>query len=232
MNEPARAAQPFRFYTRLHLSELTGLSASTFPRFLEILKNASDSCVYHHTHRFLQQHQHLSPEPPNDFAYWAAESMGDDELAEKLASIDTIRFSNLPALRDRIVAVVEEHLARTPNAALRRAAPGEEFYFIKAVSFVFPAPYVVTNLREFAEALRRVGIHSIYFHIFEARLRLAKKTNDFSHWLEDSLGEPELAKRIAALDPYTYTLEELRKKLVALVSRRIAEHDDTDHAAH
>ncbi len=168
MNEPARAAQPFRFYTRLHLSELTGLSASTFPRFLEILKNASDSCVYHHTHRFLQQHQHLSPEPPNDFAYWAAESMGDDELAEKLASIDTIRFSNLPALRDRIVAVVEEHLARTPNAALRRAAPGEEFYFIKAVSFVFPAPYVVWNLREFAEALRRVGIHSIYFHIFEA----------------------------------------------------------------
>ena len=232
MTPSARAAQPFRFYTRLHLSELTGLSASTLPRFLEILKTAPDSCVYHHTHRFLQQHQHLSPEPPNDFAFWAAEALGDDELGERLASIDTVRFSTLSALRDRIAGVVEEHLARNPAAAERRAAPGEDFYFMKAVSFVFPTPFVAWDLREFADALRRITIHSIYFHIFEARLRLAKKTNDFSNWLDDSLGEAKLAQRIAALDPYTYTLEELRNTLVTLISRRIKEHHDADHAAH
>jgi len=69
MDEKYQAEEPFRFYTRLHLSELTGLRAATLVQFLGLLKTVSGSCIYHHTHRFLQQHQYLSPEPPNDFAY-------------------------------------------------------------------------------------------------------------------------------------------------------------------
>ncbi len=61
---------PFQFYTRLQLSELTGLKASTLPELLTHIRAVPTSCIYYHTHRYLQQHQYLSPEPPNDFAYW------------------------------------------------------------------------------------------------------------------------------------------------------------------
>ena len=57
------------------------------------------SSIYYHTHRFLQQHHYLSPEPPNDFAYWVTNILGLDALGERLASIDIIHFMDMEALR-------------------------------------------------------------------------------------------------------------------------------------
>jgi hypothetical protein len=54
------------------------------------------SVVFQHTHHFLVQHQELSPEPPNDFAYWVATVLQEDELGERLAAVDTVRFANYP----------------------------------------------------------------------------------------------------------------------------------------
>ncbi len=84
-----------------------------------------------------------------------------------------------------------------------------------------PTPYVAHDLREFAETLRKISLGSLYFHVFESRLRLGKGLNDFSTWLQDSLGEAELAEDIARLDPYTYTLEGLRSALIQLIEKRI-----------
>jgi hypothetical protein len=219
-NKKARAA--FRFYTRLNLSELTGLKASNLPELLEIIETVPGACIYHHTHRFLQQHKYLSPEPPNDFAFWVAESIGDDELAERLASIDTIQYETIRDLRNKIVATITEHLSTNPSAARRFAQAGEEFHFIKSMSFVLPTPYEARNLREFEAILKKVTIDSIYFHMFEARLRLERGTNDFSLWLDTSLGETELARVIARLDPYTQTLDDLRKTLIQHVEKKVA----------
>ena len=76
MAQLARAAEPFRFYTRLHLTELTGLRAAGLVQLVRLLKSVPGGSIYYHTHRFLQQHQYLSPEPPNDFAYWVREILG------------------------------------------------------------------------------------------------------------------------------------------------------------
>ncbi len=116
MSELIKAKEPFVFYTRLHLSELTGLRASTLGQLLELIKEVNGSCIYHHTHRFLQQHQHLSPEPPNDFAYWVTEVLGEDELGERLASIDVIQFTTIRSLREKIVATIEKYLNDNPLA--------------------------------------------------------------------------------------------------------------------
>lgn len=217
-----RAVEPFRFMTRLNLSELTGLKASTLDQLLELLKTVPGSCIYHHTHRFLQQHQYLSPEPPNDFAHWVAESLGEAHLGERLASIDTVQYSTIRSLRNEIVAAVEEYLTSEPSASRRFAREGEEFHFIRSLSFVLPTEYVVYDLREFSDALGKVTVHSIYFHMFEARLRLERQTNDFSIWVETGLGDKTLARQIARLDPYTRTLDNLRKTLIGLVERRIS----------
>lgn len=218
---PKQAKEPFHFRTRLHLKELTGLKASNLRELVDRLKKVPDSVVYYHTHHFLEEHHYLTPEPPNDFSGWVSDVLGDEVLEERLASIDTFEFPTIGALRARVIGVIEEHLAKGQD--LRTAPEGQEFYFIKSVSVILPTPYVAHDLREFLEVLRKITIHSLYFHIFEAKLRLQRGLNDFSIWLEDSLEEKELAEEIARLDPYTYTLETLRAKLIELAEERLAE---------
>jgi len=215
-----KAIEPFRFYTRLHLSELTGLRASNLSQLLSIVKQVPGSCIYHHTHRFLQQHQYLSPEPPNDFAYWVSKVLGEDELGEMLVSIDTIQFSTVRRLRDKIIATIEDYLKNNISAKLKFAGDGEEFHFIKSVSFVLPTNYIAYDLKEFVDIVKNITIDSIYFHIFESRLRLEKKTNDFSNWIETSVGDKELSDKISRLDPYTHTLEDLRKTIIRIAGKR------------
>lgn len=217
------AKEPFRFYTRLHLSELTGLRAATLTELLALIKEVPGACIYHHTHRFLQQHQFLSPEPPNDFSYWTARILGENELGEHLASIDTMQFSHIRALRQEIARTIEEYLKNNKPARLRFAREGAEFHFIKSVSFIIPTPYIAGNLVDFIEIMRKVTIDSIYFHIFEARLRLEKETNDFSVWMEDSLGEKELADELSRLDPYTRTLDDLRNTIIGIAAGRLSD---------
>ena len=221
MVELARAAEPFRFYTRLHLTELTGLRAAGLVQMVRLLKSVPGSSIYYHTHRFLQQHQYLSPEPPNDFAYWVREILGEEELAERLASIDIVQYSTIRSLRERIVETIEGYLVEHPVAKMRFPQEGGEFHFKKAVSFILPTQYVSYDLREFVEILKRIAIDSIYFHIFEARLRLEKKMNDFSNWIENAIGSKELARSIAHLDPYVYTLEDLRRTITDLIEKEI-----------
>ena len=221
MSPLIKAKEPFHFSTRLHLSELTGLRAANLEQLLVFIREAPGSSIYHHTHRFLQQHQFLSPEPPNDFAYWTSEILGENELGERLASIDTMQFSRIHDLREAIVQTIESYLKEYPSGRQRTAHHGEEFYFTKSVSFVFPTKYVAGDLAEFIEILGKITIDSIYFHIFEARLRLEKKTNDFSNWIETSIGDKELADELSALDPYTRTLEDLRTAIIQMVKMRI-----------
>ncbi len=223
MPELIKAKEPFRFCTRLHLSELTGLRATTLGQFLALIKEVPGSSIYHHTHRFLQQHQYLSPEPPNDFAYWVTDILGEAELGEMLVSIDTMQYSTIRDLREKIASTIESYLKDSPFAKLKFARSGEEFHFIKSVSFILPTNYIAYDLKEFTDVLKKITIDSIYFHIFEARLRLEKPTNDFSFWIENSLGDKKLADNISSFDPYTSTLEDLRKKIVRIIERRISQ---------
>ena len=220
MPDLKKAENPFYFCTRLILRELTGKKARNIKELLNFIKRVSGSVIYNHTHQFLQQHVYLSPEPPNDFAYWVKEFIKEEELAEKLSSIDTCAFTTIRGLRNAIIKIIKEHLAKS-RGPHRNAPKGSEFHFIKSCSFILPTPYAATDLAEFLDAIKKITIHSVYFHMFEARLRLEKGTNDFSFWLSTSLYETELADEITKLDPYTYTLEELRAELIKKIERRI-----------
>jgi small-conductance mechanosensitive channel len=211
--------EPFQFSTRLHLRELTGLSARNLSQLVSRLKEAPDAVIYYHTHSFVEEYQFLTPEPTNDFALWIRDALGYDILAERLASIDTFEFPTVGALKQTIVAVIQDFLAQSSQE--REAPLGSEFHFIRSIGVVLPTPYVAYNLREFVSALRRISIGSLYFHIFEARLRLQRGTNDFSLWLEDCLGEKELAEQITRLDPYNYTMENLREIIIRFCEKRL-----------
>jgi small-conductance mechanosensitive channel len=214
-----KASDPFHFYTRLHLRELTGLRASNLTELVTILKEVPDSVVYYHVHRFLEEHLYLTPEPANDFAIWVNTALGSDILSERLASIDTFTFANIGTVKQRLVDMIEDYLSN--NKDERKSPEGEEFHFIRSASFILPTSYVAHDLREFVEILRKVTIDSIYFHIYEARMRLQKGNNDFSIWIADSLGEKDLADKISGLDPYNLTLENLRSRIIELVENNI-----------
>jgi small-conductance mechanosensitive channel len=214
-----KAKEPFRFIGRAHLTELTGLKAKNIRELVSCLKQAPDGVVYYHTHHFLEQHHYLTPELSNDFAIWVSDALGDEVLGERLATIETFDSPNLRALREKLVAIMREYISQ--GSKLREAMPGREFHFMKSVSVTMPTPYVVHDLREFVEALRKVSLGSLFLHVFDSRLRLGRGRNDFSIWMKENLDEPELAEEVSRLDPYIYTLEGLRSALIQLIEKRI-----------
>ncbi len=97
-----KAKEPFYFSSRLTFPELTGLKARNLKELGTVLKSAPDAVIYYHTHHFLEEHFYLTPEPANDFAIWVNDVLGDQALGERLASVDTVAFSSLSALRIRL----------------------------------------------------------------------------------------------------------------------------------
>lgn len=218
MNIP-RAKAPFRFFSRLSLTAATGVRACDLRELLDGLRSVPDSAIYTHTHRFIQQHQFLAPEPTNDFAVWAAEALGDDRAGELLLAVDPLRFDTIGALRDALADVVEVHLRS--RSQTRRAPEGDEFHFLRSIRFSLPTPHAAWDLGEFREALTRVSASSLYLHAFEARLRPPLGLNDFSAWLGGELGEKSLADEIGRLDPYSHTHEALRELLIGMIDARL-----------
>src|SRR5262249_39690785 len=209
---------PFVFRTRLTVTKLTRRVAADLAALAHHLREVSLSVVFQHTHHFLVQHQELSPEPPNDFAYWVTSVLQEDALGERLAALDTVRVANLGDLRTRLLALIDGHLEHA--SGLRSAPPGEEFHFKDAVSIVLPTGHVARTFGDFRDALGAVGTGSIAYHLFESRLRIGADDNDFSNWLEHEVGLPQVAQALRTLDPYTYTLEGLRKVLLGLLPTR------------
>jgi hypothetical protein len=208
--------KPFHFMTRLNLVELLGCNAKNARELLAGLQDVPGSSVYYHTHRFIQQHLDLSPEPPNDFAFWITNALGQDALGEQLASVDTIRFHSITSLRKALLNILEKALAE-PNGRNGDCQEGEEFHFLSCRTFILPTAYEAAGLSEFRDIVRKISIDSIYYHMFEARLRLENGDNDFSDWFQ-KLGQTGLAREISRLDPYNVTLEGLRRTIIQKVS--------------
>ncbi len=219
-NSP-RAVAPFRFYTSLILPEATGLRAATLMQWGSLLGQVPESCIYYHTHHFLLQHHYLTPEPTSDFAYWVTEIVGEARLGELLASIDTMAYANLGDLRHAITATIDAYLREHPSARLRFVGEGEEFFFVKCVHVIMPTSQTASTLLEFAQALERVSLPSLYFHMFDARLRVGHPTSDFSIWMAEQLDLKALAARVSQLDPYAHTLETLRATLLAMIREQL-----------
>lgn len=215
-----RAKSAFRFFARLSLTVPMGLKARDLGELLEGIRSVPESVIYAHTHRFLQEHQFLVPEPSNDFAVWAVESLQDEAAGERLLAVDTVRYSTIAALRQALAAALEKHLKKH-KPDLRVAPVGEEFHFLRSVRFSLPTLHEAWDLAEFGQALKKTGFSSLYLHVFEARLRPPLGLNDFSVWLEGELGEKELSRKVARLDPYRHTLEGLREAILAMISERV-----------
>ncbi len=209
-----RANYPFKFCTRLTLPELTGIYATNLKNLLEGIKNAGDSIIYYHTHHYLIQHHYSVPSSPNDFAYWITNRLGENLLGEEIASIDIFDYDTTLEYKNEMIKKISAFIAK--NGKTRHVEMGERFNFMKAITFVMDTGKEAYTLSEFHDILNNITIFSIYYHFFEAHFRLNSKLNDFSIWIKDELNLPDLAHKIANLDPYTLTMDRLKKSIIKL----------------
>jgi len=209
------ARSPFYFNSAAHLLRIGREKATTLMELLEAIRTCPESSIFQHTFQTLAEHHYISSGFSNDFSHWAFASCNEVELAERLAAIDVREFTSIAALRERLIHIIDTYLQKNPRAATRVAM--EPFYLMASDLVVVPTPYVGRNLEEFADGLRKVSIHAIYYHYIDARLRLKLNTNDFSVWLERELDLSEAAGKINRIDIYTSTLEGVRRSILKVV---------------
>ena len=206
--------EPFVFHTERRLVVLTGRRARNLEELLQHLREVPGSSIFYHTHQSYLSHHFQTPVFSNDFALWVSEALQEEELGEKLEAIDLLSFTSIRELRDAIAATIQAHLDKG-GTRLRECPPGDEFHFCRSKSFMMPTGLVARTPEEFFAILPYVTNVSLFFHFFEARLRLERASNDFSQWLAWR-GEMALAAAIDALDPYSMTLDELNSRIIAL----------------
>ena len=217
---PRWARAPFYFNSAAHLLRISREKASSLQELLDAVRTSSDECIFQHTFQTLEEHHFIREGFSNDFSHWAFSACNEVELAERLAGIDVREFTSIAALRQRVIDVMEGYLQKNPRSATKTAK--EPFYLMASELVVVPTPYVARNLEEFAEGLRKVSIHGIYYHFIDARLRLKLNTNDFSNWLEQELDMGQAADRLNRIDIYTSTLEGVRRSILRIIEGEMA----------
>jgi hypothetical protein len=187
--------------------------ARDLPELRQGLASVPGSSVFYHTHQaYLSQH-FQTPVYYNDFARWLADALREYALAEQVAALDMLSFTSVRQLREGMLALVDARLAA--GGTMPAAPAGEQFYFCRSRSFILPSGLVAPTVPDLFEAIERASHASLYYHFFEARLRLGRPTNNFSDWLVRK-GRADLAAEIDALDPYVRTLDELKADIVAV----------------
>jgi hypothetical protein len=219
---------PFVFMTSVQSVQLTGRRAASLRELHEGLEAVDGSSIYHHTHRFYRAHSFLGPTPLSDFALWVGGNLREEVVAEGLAALDLRDYATVRDLRNALLGAAAV-LRGVPDRWDRRVPPGLEFHFCRSVSLILPAGEEAYDLEDLTSALARVDTACLYHHLIEAPLHLEpgrKHRNDLSEWLDSSLGREDLARAVAALDPYRGDLEQLREDLLETLKpsrlRRIA----------
>ncbi|MHB1661433.1 MAG: DUF5752 family protein [bacterium] len=207
-----KANYPFKFYTRLTLPQLTGIYAQNLKELLGGIKKADDSIIYYHTHHYLVQHHYTIPSPPNDFAYWITDRLGENLLGEEISSIDIFDYNATIEYKNEIIKKITAFTDKHTNT--RHVDMNERFNFMKAITFVMATGKEAYTLSEFHDILKNITIFSIYYHFFESHFRLKSRLNDFSIWINNELKLPDLAGKISNLDPYTLTMDNLKEYII------------------
>lgn len=204
----------FRFIGCSEVQEILGKQAEDERALAELLEEVPLDSVYFHTHSFFLRHRFIERTYPNDFAEWVGEQVRDHVLAERLSVVDPFDFPSIEALREELISIIDDHLSGM--ATVPRAGFGMPFHFNRSRILEVPTGLEARTLWEFREAISEVDVSAVYFHVFEAHLRLQREENDFSAWIRSGLKLPELADRLRGLNPYLGSLERLRSSLLIM----------------
>lgn len=213
----AEVSTAFDFKQHASIVKSTGRHASSLRELRGVIATVSDDSIFHHTYQYFLKGHVL--EYTNDFAQWAGENLEERALAERLSNIDPYDFRNIAELRDELLRSIDEYLEGFPEP--REAMPGDEFYFNETISLTFRVGIRAQNLAEFLLAIKHVDMGCIYYHFYEARMRLGSGVDDFSAWVENVLGKKDLAERIRSIDLFMHSAEGIREHIIQEVEAEV-----------
>jgi hypothetical protein len=190
----------------------TGKRAGNLKEFRDNIINISTDCIYYHFWGGLLQPRFEEREYNNDFAGWARHALHDTILAEQLSMLDPTSSADLEILRLGILEYIENRLEESEYLQWARA--DNQFEFIRSQIVVFDTHTRVATPKELAETVPNMSPSSVFYHFIDARRRTPDRLDDFRAWLLGFGTEFEpLVARLAGIDPYYYTLSELRSEL-------------------
>lgn len=208
-------AQEFQFRTASYLVKINHQRATTVAELRDCLDQASDASIFFHTFQSLGRHHFLTEGFSNDFAQWVLAGLNRPALAERLGGVDVRDYVALAELRGDLQTIVREYCEAHPREAEMSAF--EPFHFCESAEVTVPLGLEAVTLEELREGIGRLSHASLYYHFIASRLRLHLNTNDFSFWIEKTLGLEKLARRINAIDIYTNTLDTARDAMVRMI---------------
>jgi hypothetical protein len=215
------ATEPFCLMDCSLVRCATGRLCSNLRELLEAVRTTPDAVLEHHMMRCaLEDHFELH-EFPNDLARWCWTVLGDNVLGEQLALVDPYRQASTAGLRTALVNVVEERLWSLDRVPWCR--PGLELHLVESYLIAYDTGDRFTTLTALAEAVDRMSLRSLYYHVHDARWRTAGQSDDFSLWLEKAGAEASLLATLRGIDFYFLNLNQLRQALIEAFRRYVAE---------
>lgn len=220
--------RPFRFIASLPLIGLTGRSAANVVELLGQLRGATDAMLSYQTYHYHREYPWLGPRYPSRIAYWVSEVLRERALGERLAMIDLRTTAGFADLREQFVSMIDAYLNGKPT--VRDAPPGLELSLCEATSTLVPTGRTAATPDEFLCGLEASTPDEVFHHLIEARWPAHTVEHDPMWWLEQG-GHAAMAERLRSLQPFVFTLEELRVRaigvferdaLVARIARRVA----------
>ena len=207
--------QPFVLYDAHAVRMATGRDAVNLRELLTALREVDGAVLRHHLFRFPLDLAYDVSAFGHEFAYWAESGLQDSVLAERLGNFDPYLDPQPEALRAALVEIVEDHLMAAHHVPWVR--PGRELHFQRSLLVAYPTGVTATDLAGLQDAVCRAAPGAIYYHFFEARTRLDGRSDDFSAWVDGSLGLPEVAAAMRRIDFPAMRIEDVRDTLARLL---------------
>lgn len=212
------AKAPFQTYTLAHVSRMGGQTANTLRELAEGLETCSDESIYHHTIVAMRNHLAMTDDGlTNDFAQWARTSLHREDLADRLSIAEITDCRTLGDLRSALGDIVRAYLETHPEAGDQAAE--HPFDFCEGMEVAVPLESAARTLEEFRKCVQDMNGESFYLHFVAPRTRHEMQSNDFSVWLEKSLGLRGLAAKINEIEVMDCTLEGAREKILGLLDQ-------------
>jgi truncated hemoglobin YjbI len=212
--------EPFVFLGCLELSELLPNEAHDVRQLLEQLGRVPVESIFCHTSAALLHRPVLPEAYPNDFSLWVGTEVRDVRLAERLAAVDPFYAGSMERVREELIATIADHLQHLGAAPTR--TQGKRFRFFQSHLVPVPTGHRARDLAEFRDALTEVDVSALFYHTIEARYRSGRGRGDFAEWVGGALGLPELADRLARIDPHAGSLERIRDRHLSVLTEAIS----------
>jgi Family of unknown function (DUF5752) len=192
----------------------TGRFCANLRELRDAVQTVPETVLEHHMMRCVLDDHFALYEFPNDLARWCWTALGDQVLAENLGVVDPYQNTDIGTLREKLLDFIEDRtwgLDRLPWCR-----PGLELHLIESRLVTYDTGERASTPAALVEALERMSGRSLFYHVHEARRRSGGRTDDFSLWLESVGVEPEVVRRVRAIDFYFLNLTQLRDELLAV----------------